>query len=62
MWLGLPNTQEQVAVFAAELDLSSPTKWGRRAERTVTLNDLEGALDELRTLAFEWAGPGAFSG
>jgi hypothetical protein len=61
MWLGLPNTQGEVTVVASALDPSSPTKWGPREERRATLSTLEGALEELRPIIFNWGGPGAFT-
>lgn len=61
MWLELPTAEGIVTVRLAELDLASPRKWGRHEERKTTLATLEEALEELRVLAFDWAGPGAFT-
>src|SRR6266404_414301 len=61
IWLGWPVSNHKVDVFAAELDLSSPTKWRRREQRSVTLGDLERALDEIHLIVFDWVGPGAHS-
>jgi|SRR5215211_5997841 len=61
MWLGVPNVQAEVTVFASALDATSPTKWGPREERRATLSTLERALEELRPLIFGWSGPGAFT-
>jgi hypothetical protein len=61
MWLDLPNTQGDVTVIASAVDPLSPTKWGPREERRATLSTLEGALEELRPIIFDWGGPGAFT-
>ena len=61
MWLGLPNTQGEVTVFASALDPSSPTKWGPREERRATISTLEDVLEDLRPIIFNWSGPGAFT-
>jgi hypothetical protein len=61
MWLSLPTSEGEVTVIASALDPSSPTKWGPREERRATLSTLEGALEELRPIIFNWSGPGAFT-
>jgi hypothetical protein len=57
----LPDVNGQIRVMAAEVDLSSPSKWNRREERVATLATLEDALEQLRTLMVQWSGPEAFS-
>jgi hypothetical protein len=56
-----PDTQGDVTVIASAHDPSSPTKWGPREKRRATLSTLEGALEELRPIIFDWGGPGAFT-
>lgn len=59
-WLDLTNESE-ITIHVAELDLDSPSKWGRKEVRSVSVSELIPQLDELKHIAFEWAGPDAFS-
>lgn len=61
MWADPPNADGSVTLIAAELDTNYSTRWGRRQERCVSLAALEAALEELRHIVFEWAGPGAYT-
>jgi hypothetical protein len=61
MWLEFPDSQGNVTIKASALDLESPTKWGAKEERRASLRTLDAALEELRPILFDWAGPGAFT-
>lgn len=61
LWLGLPDGEGHLTVFAAEFVPANPSRWGRREQRMTTIPNLAAVLDELRTIIFEWAGPGAFA-
>jgi hypothetical protein len=61
LWLGVPTTDQQITVFAARFDPDAAEKWTAREQRTVAVSELDGALEELRHVIFEWAGPGAFT-
>ncbi|MER8386150.1 hypothetical protein NKG60_20625 [Mesorhizobium sp. M1428] len=61
MWLDLPDVHGNVTIVASELDPKSATKWGAREERHASPEMLQGALEELRLIVFDWAGEGAFT-
>jgi hypothetical protein len=60
MYLDLASVPGEITVHAVETDPSSRSKCGRVEQRTVKLEKLEDALEQLRALIFEWIGPGAF--
>jgi len=61
MWADLPDADGNVTIIASALDPKSPTKWGAREERRASLATLEAALEELRPILFDWAGPGCYT-
>lgn len=61
LWANVPDTQGNVTIVASALDSASLTKWGECEERHASLETLEAILEELRSILFGWAGPGAYT-
>jgi hypothetical protein len=61
LWLGLPAELNVVTVNVAEFREDLSGKWREGLQRTVRLSELSATLDEFSSMAFRWAGEGAFT-
>lgn len=61
LWLGVPNTLNEVTLYVAEFKPELPAKWGEKLQCSVSLKDLAAKLDEFSAAAHKWAGDGAFT-
>ncbi len=60
IWISIPGPGGQIEVEMAELETGNSKSRGRLLMRKGGLPRLAAILDELRTTALAWAGPGAF--